>query len=205
MSAAAIASIRRAEPAVRPARARSVTAEVAEGLRVTFGDPILRAGALSAAAYNLCLERGAGRPGRLRRRRARAHAGGVRPCVQRRRGRRGAGRALLTGRLLRRLGPGRTVVAPAALACTALLPLAATDTAGGALVLLGGALLVRGLGLTGWNVQIETLQQQMVRPDLLARMNAAYLMLSQGAGSLGGLAAARSAARSACDPRSSSP
>ena len=75
--------------------------------------------------------------------------------------------------------------------CLALLLVpVATGPATGAL-LLGLAFFLRGLGLTGWNVQIETLQQAIVPRDLLGRMNASYLLLSFGAGSVGALLGGR--------------
>jgi hypothetical protein len=47
---------------------------------------------------------------------------------------------------------------------------------------------LRGLGLTGWTIQIASLQQTLVAGRLLGRMNAAYLLLSLGAGAVGALA-----------------
>ena len=54
VSAASLALVRTAEPPRRPAGSgRSpVPAEIARGLRFTFGDALLRAGACSAATYN---------------------------------------------------------------------------------------------------------------------------------------------------------
>ncbi len=189
VSAVGLARVRRREPAPPPRApaAAGLTADVREGLAATFGSPVLRAGALAAATYNLwwsaleavlvlyalrelglsplafglCFSTGA--------------VGAVLG-------------SLLTMPLARRLGPGPTTVISAAVACSALLLLVPlTDTAPVAL-LLAAALFVRGLGLTGWNVQIRSVQQTLVPQRLLGRMNAAYLLLSFGAGSAGALA-----------------
>jgi len=52
-SALGLRAIRRPEPPPRPAPGRDARREVAEGLRATFTSPLLRAGACSAATYNL--------------------------------------------------------------------------------------------------------------------------------------------------------
>jgi len=76
----------------------------------------------------------------------------------------------------------------AVVSCTALLllPVIADATVG--MLLLAVALFLRGLGLSGWNVQIESVQQALVPSRLLGRMNASYLLVSLGAGAIGALA-----------------
>jgi MFS family permease len=96
--------------------------------------------------------------------------------------------SLLTVPLARRLGSGPATVVSAAVACCGLLLLVPLEGAGPVAPLLAAALFVRGLGLTGWNVQIRSLQQTLVPHRLLGRMNAAYLLLSYGAGAVGALA-----------------
>ncbi len=197
VAAVALGRVRRREP--RPTRTplppdapgararRRVTGEVREGLTATFGHPVLRAGALAAATYNLwwsALEavlviytvRELGlSPGTF----GLCFSVGAIGAVL---------GSLLTVPLARRLGPGPSTVVSAAVACCGLLLLVPLEGAGPVAPLLAAALFVRGLGLTGWNVQIRSLQQTLVPHRLLGRMNAAYLLLSYGAGAVGALA-----------------
>jgi MFS family permease len=186
-SAAGLHAIRRPEPAPDRAVRRDLRREAAEGLRVTFRDPLLRAGACAAATYNLFWS---------------AIEAVLVLYVVRRLGMAaevyaltfavGAAGALLgslaSAPLARWLGVGRAIVASAAVSCTALLLLALIDDPGTGAVLLAAAFFLRGLGLTGWNIQIVSLQQTLVAGRLLGRMNAAYLLLSFGAGAVGALA-----------------
>lgn len=169
---------------VPPAGGRDLKREMGEGLKVTFGDRVLRAGACAAATYNLFW--GAVEAGLIlymvRRLGMSAGEIGLTFAVG------GAGAlvgALATAPAARRFGVGPTIVGSAALSCAALLliPPAGGPVAGP--VLLATALFVNGLGLAGWNVQIEALQQATVPAVVLARMNSSYLLLSLGAGSLG--------------------
>jgi len=62
------------------------------------------------------------------------------------------------------------------------------DDARSGAVLLAAAFFLRGLGLTGWNIQIVSLRQTLVPAGLLGRTTAAYLLLSFGAGAIGAVA-----------------
>jgi MFS family permease len=187
LSAVAVRSVRRPEAAPPARRGDTRTADdVRTGLRITFGTPELRAGALAAASYNLF------------------HSGivavlvlyvvgslGVSPmgyALAVATG--GAGAlvgSLVTVPLARRIGTGRTIVASAVVSCTSLLLLPLIGDASRAVPLLALALFGNGVGLTGWNVQIVAVQQAGVPAFLLGRMNASYLLLSFGAGALGAL------------------
>ena len=77
------------------------------------------------------------------------------------------------------LGIGRTTVASAALSCAApllLRPLLESRTT--AMGLLSAALFLQGLGLSGWDVQGNNLQQRLVPAALMGRTNGTYLTLS---------------------------
>ncbi len=186
-SALGLRAIRRPEPPpARPPGPRSARREAAEGLRTTFASPVLRAGACAAATYNLCwsaieavlvlyVVRELGMaPGVY----ALTFAVGAVGAL--------VGTAL-SAPLARRLGVGRAIVASAALSCTGLLLLVPIGDASTGAVLLAAAFFVRGLGLTGWNIQIVSLQQTLVPGHLLGRTTSAYLLLSFGAGSVGAL------------------
>ena len=167
-----------------PAEGRNLKHEMGEGLKVTFGDRVLRAGACAAATYNLFwgaiqavlilhmvrrLDMSAGEIGLI------FAVGSTGALLG----------ALATAPAARRFGVGPTIVGSAALSCAALLLIPPADGPVAGSVLLAAALFVNGLGLTGWNVQIETLQQATVPAAVLGRMNSSYLLLSLGAGSLG--------------------
>jgi len=185
-SALGLAAIRRPEPPP-PRRPRGhARREMAEGLRATFASPLLRAGAVSAAAYNLWWSA------------IEAvlvlyvvRALGMEAAVYALTFAIGAAGALLgslaSAAVARRLGVGRAIVGSAALSCTALLLLALVEAPGTGAVLLAAAFFLRGLGLTGWNIQIVSLKQTLVPPALLGRTTAAYLLLSFGAGAVGAL------------------
>jgi MFS family permease len=185
-SAARLRAIRRPEPEPAPDRIgrarrtvrRDLRREAAEGPRITFRDPLLRAGACAAATYNffwsaieavlvLYVVRRLGMPAEVY---ALAFAVGAAGAVL---------GSLASAPLARRLGVGRAILASAAVSCTALLLLALIDDAGTGAVLLAAAFFLRGLGLTGWNIQIVSLQQTLV-PGRLARPRASR---SRGCGS----------------------
>lgn len=184
-SAVSLALVRKPEPSPAPTR-RALWLEVGEGLRVTFGNPVLRAGALAAATYNFWfnvsqavfvlyvvkqLGMSAGLFGLT------FSVGAVGALVS----------ATLSAPLARRFGVGPTIVGCAALSCTAQLFIPFINDVETGAILLSLTLFLRGLGLTSWNVQIEVLQQTTVPDRLMGRMNATYLLLSLGAGSVGAL------------------
>lgn len=184
-SAASLARIRRPEPSPAPAP-RALRREVGEGVRFTFRNPLLRAGALAAATYNFWFNVSQAVLVLYVVKQLGMSAGlfGLAFSV----GALGAlASAALSAPLARRYGVGPTIVGSAALSCTAQLLVPFIDDATAGAVLLSFALFLGGLGLTSWNVQIEVLQQTTVPNRLLGRMNATYLLLSLGAGSVGAL------------------
>ncbi len=185
-SAAGLRAIRREEPPPDPAGRGDARAELLEGLRLTFTSPLLRAGACAAATYNLFwnaietvlvlyVVRQLGMSPAVY---GLAFAVGATGALL---------GALLSAPVARRLGVGRAIVASAAVSCTGLLLLGAVTDAETGAVLLAAALFVRGLGLTGWNIQIVSLHQTIVPGRLLGRTTSSYLLLSFGAGALGAL------------------
>lgn len=167
-------------------RAVSARQEITDGLRFTFGDALLRAGALSAATYNFCanIMQAVLVLYVIKQLGLSAGAFGLTLTV----GALGAfAGSVLTARAAKRFGVGPTTSGAAALCCGAHLLIPFIDSPQTALGLLAITFFVRGLGLTGWNVQIESLQQATVPGAMMGRMNASYLLLSQGAGSLGAL------------------
>lgn len=184
-SAASLARIRRPEPSPAPA-SRALWREVGEGVRFTFGNPLLRAGALAAATYNFWFNVSQAVLVLYVVKQLGMSAGlfGLAFSV----GALGAlASAALSAPLARRFGVGPTIVGCAALSCAVqvLVPFIGDATTGAVLLTL--TLFLSGLGLTSWNVQIEVLQQTTVPNRLLGRMNATYLLLSLGAGSVGAL------------------
>ncbi len=186
-SAAGLLAIRRPEPPPSP-RGHDMNArrDVVEGLRATFGSKTLRAGACSAATYNFFWNAIEAVLALYAVRQLGKGAGifGLTFTI-------GAAGALL-GSLLaapvaRRVGPGPAIIGSAALSCTGLLLLAFVDDPATGAVLLVLAFFLRGVGPTGWNIHIASLQQSIVPIRLLGRMNASYLLLSLGAGSVGAL------------------
>ncbi len=186
-SALGLSTVRTPEPRPEPPDRRSARQEILEGLRTTFGHPILRAGACSAGTHNLCwsameavlvlyvvreLGMGAG---------AYALALGVGAAG-------GLLGAVLCGRLARLLGVGRSILACAAVCCLAplLIPLCVDATSG--VVPLALAFLLRGLGGTPWDVQILSLRQTIVDDRLMGRVTSSYMLVSLGAASIGALA-----------------
>jgi MFS family permease len=186
-SALGLRAIRRPEPPPAPPEGRrDARREAAEGLRATFASPLLRAGACAAATYNLFwsaieavlvlyVVRELGMPASVY---ALTFAVGAAGAL--------AGSAA-SGAVARRLGVGRAIVASAALSCTALLLLALVDDPVTGALLLSAGFFLRGLGLTGWNIQIISLRQTLVPGHLQGRTTSAYLLLSFGAGAVGAL------------------
>ena len=191
VSAASLLAIRGREPA--PAtNAGGVSGvgfrqEVAEGLRVTYRNPVLRAMAGLAATYNFFsqvieallvlyatreLGLSAGLIGLI------VASGSVGALVG----------AALTGRLERRLGVGPSLILAVVVECAALLlvPIA-SGPAPLAAGLLGLAFAGNGFGLGLSNVLAVSLRQAVTPDRLLGRMNASYRFLTYGAIPLGAL------------------
>lgn len=166
---------------------RDMLAEIREGLRVTFGSPLLRAVAAEAATYNalyqmievlilLYLTRAFGLDpatiGLL------FTAGAVGSLLG----------SLVAGRLGERFGVGRSLVASMVLGCSAplLLPLA-----GGSLLasiaMIGASFLLGGFGVAVSNVHVVSIRQTTTPDRLLGRMNASYRTVVYGVIPLGAL------------------
>ncbi len=186
-SALGLLSIRTPEPAPDRRGPCDVRREVVEGLRTTFGNRVLRAGACAAGTHNLCwgaieavlvlyVVRDLGLS-------ASAYAVGLAAGAAG-----GLVGALASARLIRRLGIGRAVISCAAVCCSAplLIPLLASGTT--AMATLAGALFLRGLGGIPWDIQMITLRQTMVSNELLGRVTSSYMLLSLGGLSLGAVA-----------------
>ena len=96
--------------------------------------------------------------------------------------------AYFSARVTRTFGMGKTLVASALLSGVAnlLVPLAAHDLHYAALC-MGLAQLIGDAGFTIYFVNETTLRQQMVRDDLLGRVNAAMQLASRGVLPLGAL------------------
>ncbi|MEU1819723.1 MFS transporter [Streptomyces roseifaciens] len=114
--------------------------------------------------------------------------------------------SVLAGRLARRWGLGRTIVATTALACAAplLIPIAGASGIGAgtgagtgsgdgghaattAVIAIAIALLLNGAGVAISNIHVVSLRQAVVPPELLGRTNAGYRFLVTGTAALGAL------------------
>lgn len=187
VSAVALGRIRRPEAAPEPVAARSVAADIAEGLRTVVGNRILRHLATQSAAFNLFVNVvitvflvyavrvlhlaptqlgvvvGAGSAGAL------------------------VG-ALSANRLRTTLGFGRTLWLSTVLACLTPPLLLVPDGADPvSLAVLGGTLAVHGANLAIFNVNSLTLRQTVTPDRLLGRMNASYRLVLYATVPLGAL------------------
>ncbi|WP_058043061.1 MFS transporter [Streptomyces roseifaciens] len=104
--------------------------------------------------------------------------------------------SVLAGRLARRWGLGRTIVATTALACAAplLIPIAGGNGDGNgsggraaAVAVIAVALVLNGAGVAISNIHVVSLRQTVVPPELLGRTNAGYRFLVTGTAALGAL------------------
>ncbi len=187
-SAAALARIRRPEPAPAPREpGGGLWQEIGEGVRETVRNRYLLAFAGEAATYNVFwnainailvlyaideLGMSAGTLGLV------LSVGSVGALLG----------ALLTGRCALRFGVGNTIVAASVLgAVSTLLIPAAGDAAVGSVALLGLAFFVRGVGVTGCNVHVYAIRQAITPDRLLGRTNAVYRLLTYGFIPLGAL------------------
>jgi MFS family permease len=183
-SALGLSTIRTPEPAPERRGALDVRREVAEGLRTTFGNRMLRAGACAAGTHNLCwgaieavlvlyVVRDLGLS-------ASAYALGLAAGAAG-----GLIGAIASGPLIRRLGMGPAVITCAVVCCTAPLLIPALAGAAPAMLLLAFALFLRGLGGIPWDIQMVTLRQMIVPDELLGRVTSSYMLFSLGGLSLG--------------------
>jgi MFS family permease len=89
--------------------------------------------------------------------------------------------ALLTGHTAGRFGVGTTMIGSAVISNvgTLLIPLVAAPNGLG-LGLLGAAFFLRGVGMTGCNVQVYAVRQAIVPDRSQGRMNGTYRLLTDG-------------------------
>jgi MFS family permease len=186
-SAATLALIRAREPMPPRPEERSLGREIAEGLRVTFGKPVLRAMALNAGTYNLfdqvlitaflLYAIGPLRlpPSVLGLVLAAGSVGGLVGAVLAER----VGRAL-------GVGPAMIVASFIGGSSVVLIPFVGGDLAVIA-TLLGAIFFVQGVGVGLSNVHFVSLRQAVTPPELLGRMNASYRTVSYGAIPIGAL------------------
>jgi len=187
-SAFVLGRIHVVEPLPRGGReVRDIGREVVEGLRLTLGNPVLRAilvstglfnlfGSAIGAVYVLYVTRDIGiRPGILGLIAATAPPGALLG-------------AALGGRIGRRFGPGRTILGALLLAGVAdlLIPLA------GALPVVSVALLVGqqvlfGIGATIYTITMTSLAQISTPDRLLGRWRAGALVVGMSAAPVGAL------------------
>ncbi len=186
-SVLSLLSLRTPEPAPpAPAERRPLTADLADGLRFVLRSPYLRAVALVGGACNLVIAatepvfvlyavRSKGIP---------ASALGVVLSLGAAGGVLGA---LLAGRLISKLPPGRLYVLALGLAFPALLLI---PLAGGPRLAVEAmftvAFFISLCGIALVNVLILTLRQLMTPTELLGRMNAAMRAVMFGLGAVGG-------------------
>ncbi|MEV4707317.1 MFS transporter [Actinoplanes sp. NPDC049316] len=202
VSALALSRIRTRETApVHDGERTSMRAQIAEGLRAVFGNPVLRHLATQSATFNLfqnvvltvllvylvrVLGIGPTPLGLV------VSAGSVGALAG----------ALVANRARAALGIGAALRWSTVMACVApLFLLLPRDSGPVSLVVLGAALAVLGANLAVFNVNALTLRQSVTPDRLLGRMNASYRLLLFGTvplgaflgGSLAGLFGARTA------------
>jgi Na+/melibiose symporter-like transporter len=166
---------------------RHLLTEIGDGLRVTFGNRVLRAMALNAGAVNLFDQ--------LIYTVFLLYAVGVLGLAPALVGAAiGSGAvggflgALLAGPLARRLGIGPAMIAMSFVECSTVVAIPfVTGPQLVVTVLLAGVFFVQGLGAGVSNVHFVSLRQAITAPELLGRMNASYRTISFGAIPLGAL------------------
>ncbi len=187
VSALLLSSIRSYEAAPPRADRGSMRREIAEGLRLVLGNPLLRALAASSATFNLfdsvlfsvyvlymvrALGLSAGAIGLV------FGLGGVGGLLG----------ALLVGPITRRVGLGRTLTAAVILAALAEILIAAAG--GPALVaasILTGAEAIVEFGAVIFAINAVTLRQTRTPEQLLGRVNATSRFATWGVGPVGAL------------------
>jgi MFS family permease len=90
---------------------------------------------------------------------------------------------LVAGRLSRRFGPGRLLIAATLLHPAGVLGIGVASNAW----LVGALLALLGLGALVWNVVTVSLRQQLVPDQLFGRVNSVYKLLAMGTVPLGAL------------------
>jgi predicted MFS family arabinose efflux permease len=187
VSAVSLASIRRPEPSPARAADRNLRAEIAEGLRATFGQPVLRAFAFEAATFNLFvnvlnaafllfLTRELGfEPALVGTVLAVGAVGSL------------AG-SLVAGRIARRFDLGTTILGAMVAACSVYLVIpflgGPVPVAAG---MLAAVMAVAGAGISVTVIHVMTIRQTITPDRMLARMNASYRTLGYGLMPIGSL------------------
>ncbi len=186
VSTLTLAGIRKPEPhPERGSERATVSGQIREGLGVTFGDPRLRAMAISAGLYNLFeqsifvllalyvtrdLDLSPATLGLV------LSLGAVGALLG----------SVLANRVRRRMGIGRAYVWAHALDLALLLLPVASELPYPAVV-MAGAFILNGVALGLTNVYSVTLRQTLTPGRLLGRMNASYRFLTYGAIPVGAL------------------
>ncbi len=187
VSAASLVAIRRPEPTPPSPARRDIRAEIGEGLRATFGHPILRAFAFEAATFNLFVNVLNAALLLFATREL-----GLEPAVVGSIFAVGAlgslAGSLVAGRLADRLGLGTTILSAMVGACGVYLVI---PFVGGS-SLVAAAVLALVMAIAGGFIAITVIHvmtiRQSVTPDrLLARMNASYRTLGYGMVPIGAL------------------
>lgn len=98
--------------------------------------------------------------------------------------------AVATGPLNRRLGLGRSMIAACAVACAAplFIPLAGLLIGGGPLISVGALVahaMLNGFGLAVSNIQVVSLRQAIIPPEVFGKVNATYRFINSGLVSVG--------------------
>ncbi len=187
VSVAALGAIHRAEPEPAAPVRRDLRAEIVEGIRWVFGDPLLRAFAAEAATFNLFFYAMNAAfllflTGEL----------GLDPALVGAVFAVGATGSLIgsavAGRIANRLGLGTTILGSMVIACSVYLAIPFVDGApffaAGA---IGLVLAVAGAFIAITVIHVITIRQSLTPDRLLARMNATYRTLGYGVIPVGAL------------------
>lgn len=186
-SAAGIGAIKVREPEPVAKHRESVKREIGEGLRFTFANRYLRPLAFEAAGYNFfmgavqavlllyairSLGLTAGTLGIV------LSLGSVGSLVG----------AIMSERLVKWFGLGRTIILAMAVACMSPLMLIWLADGWFGIVLLGVSFALGWGAVAAYNVHIMTLRASITPDRLRGRMNASYRFVTWGVGPLGSLA-----------------
>jgi MFS family permease len=180
-SAATLVLIRTDEAQPAAEERRDLVAEIADGLRLTFGDARLRAMAINAGAFNLFdqviytafllyavgpLGLSAGLVGAV------ISVGSIGGLLG----------AVVSEPMAKRVGIGRTMIVMSFVASSTAVAIPfATGPQVAVAALLAAVFFIQGLGLGVTNVHFLSLRQAITPADLLGRMNASYRTVSFGA------------------------
>jgi predicted MFS family arabinose efflux permease len=185
VSAVSLIAIRRPEPVPESGPRRDLRAEIVEGLRTTFGHPLLRPFALEAATFNLFSNvlNAAFLLYATHQLRLDPAALGAVFAV----GALGSlGGSVVAGRIARRFGLGSTIVAAMVVACSVYLVIPFLEQPGsGSTVALASVLAIAGATISITVIHVMTIRQSVTPDRLLARMNASYRFLGYGIMPLG--------------------